>query len=68
MANTFKLMRLPAVIEAVGLGRSAIYALEARGEFPKRRKLTLRASAWRSDEINAWIESRPAATSQCPAA
>lgn len=63
----FKLMRLPDVIEAVGLGRSAIYALEAQGKFPKRRKLTPRASAWRSDEVAAWIESRPTVSRQ-PAA
>ena len=68
MADTdFRLLRLPAVIEATGLGRSAIYALEARGEFPRRRKLTPRASAWRSDEIVAWIEGRPAASNRHPA-
>jgi prophage regulatory protein len=69
MANSkFRLLRLPAVIEATGLGRSAIYALEARGEFPRRRKLTPRASAWRSDEVAAWIDSRPVASVQLPAA
>ena len=56
-----KMMRLPDVIAATGLSRSRLYELEQLGQFPQRRKLSERAMAWRSDEIAAWIDSRPVA-------
>lgn len=56
-----RLLRLDTVIDLVGLQRSTIYKLEADGQFPKRRKLTERSSAWREDEILAWMDSRPIA-------
>lgn len=57
------LLRLPTVISLTGLQRDSIYRLAKKGEFPKPRKLTEsgRSSAWRADEIAAWIESRPVA-------
>lgn len=53
-----KLLRLPAVSEAVGLPASTIYALARAGKFPRPVKLGARSSAWRSDQIAEWIESR----------
>jgi prophage regulatory protein len=58
---TTTLLRLPDVIRATGLSRSAIYRLEARGEFPARVRVSTRATAWRSDAVIAWIDSRPRA-------
>jgi len=55
------LLRLPRVIERVGLGRSSIYAMAKRGEFPKPISLGGRAVAWREDEVSAWIAERIAA-------
>jgi prophage regulatory protein len=66
-----RLLRLPAVIAMTGMGRDSIYRLAREGRFPKPRKLTERSSAWREDEVLAWIESRPAyqpATEPKPAA
>lgn len=66
-----RLLRLPAVKAMTGLGRDSIYRLAREDRFPKPRKLTERSSAWREDEVLAWIESRPAyqpATSPKPAA
>lgn len=66
-----RLLRLPAVMSMTGMGRDSIYRLAREDRFPKPRKLTERSSAWREDEILAWIESRPAyqpATSPKPAA
>ena len=59
MPTVPKLIRLPTVEAMTGLKHSAIYARIAKGEFPAQRKLTSRASAWREDEVIAWIESRP---------
>ena len=61
--STPSLLRLKAVMERTGLCRSNVYRLEAAGAFPPRVKLSQRASAWRSDEIEAWIASRPRARS-----
>jgi prophage regulatory protein len=59
--STPRLERLPAVMARSGLGRSLIYAKILAGEFPIPVKLGERAVAWRSDEVDAWIESRPRA-------
>jgi len=55
-----RFMRLPAVKQAVGLGRTAIYEKIKTGEFPAPYPLSNngRAVAWASDEIDRWIESR----------
>lgn len=68
MAFTTRLLRLPRVIELTGLGRDSIYRLARNGQFPRPRKLTAggRSSAWREDEIRAWIDSRPASDVPSP--
>lgn len=60
MANS--LLRLPEVSRRVGIKRSAIYALIERGEFPPPVRLGARVSAWPSDEIDAWVAARIAAS------
>ena len=59
--RTTRMLRLREVEHLTGLRRSAIYLAAARGHFPRPRKLTSVATAWREDEIRAWIESRPLA-------
>lgn len=61
MTTTPRMLRLPQVIELTGLGRDSIYRLGNAGQFPRPRKISERASAWREDEIQKWIESRPVA-------
>ena len=56
-----RLLRLREVEQLTGLRRSAIYAAARRGAFPAPRKLTSVATAWREDEVRAWIDSRPIA-------
>lgn len=53
-----KHLRRPAVQALTGLSRSTIYALMARGEFPKPVKLTARAVAWPEDVITQWLAER----------
>ena len=53
-----RLLRLPAVLDRVGLGRSRVYELIAEGRFPTPVKLSERAIAWPSDEVDAWITER----------
>lgn len=52
------LLRLPQVKAATGLSRSSVYALEAAGQFPTRIALGAKSVAWKSSEVQAWIESR----------
>jgi prophage regulatory protein len=52
-----RLLRLPEVMDCVGLGRSSLYALVAQGSFPRPIKLG-RASAWIESEINEWVAER----------
>lgn len=45
----------------MGLGRSAIYNMMAKGLFPKPVKLTAKAVGWRKSDIDAWLASREVA-------
>ena len=63
-----RLLRLPDVQEATGLSPTTIWRKEKAGDFPRRRRVGPNAVAWRSDEIQEWIEGRPVAESkQAPA-
>ena len=55
---TLKVLRLPDVIDRVGLGSSFIYLLIQRKEFPKPMRLGKRAVGWPEAEVNAWLEER----------
>lgn len=61
MSPTPRMLRLPAVIELTGLRRDSIYRKAREGTFPKPRKLSERASAWREDEVRQWLDARPVA-------
>ena len=52
-----RLLRLPEVMDRVGLRRSAIYQRMSEGRFPKCRTLGAKCSVWVEAEINAWIDS-----------
>nr|WP_249116091.1 AlpA family phage regulatory protein [Azoarcus sp. L1K30] len=51
------MLRLPAVIDRVGLKKTAIYDLIRSDEFPKPVKLGS-ANAWPEVEIDEWINKR----------
>ena len=53
------LLRLKKVCDKTGLSRSSIYEAIKRGEFPKSVSIGKRAVAWKSTDIDEWIESRP---------
>lgn len=57
-----RFVRLPEVCRTSGLSRSQIYRLEAAGQFPKRVKLGLSASAWIESEVLQWCSDRVAAS------
>lgn len=56
-ANTQRLLRLPEVIDRVGLKRSAIYEHMQLGRFPRCVKFG-RAVMWPENQLNDWIAAR----------
>ena len=60
MSNSVNLgvVRLPEVLAQVAIGKSTIYSLISRNEFPKPVQLCRRAVGWRQRDIDAWLESR----------
>lgn len=52
-----RLLRLPEVMNRVGLRRSTIYQRMNEGRFPRCRSLGPKSSVWVEAEIDAWVES-----------
>jgi prophage regulatory protein len=53
-----KILRLKAVMERTGLGRSSIYKFIAAGTFPKPISLGERAKGFVEAEVEEWIKAR----------
>lgn len=53
-----RIIRLPEVLEKVGLKKSAVYKLIKDGDFPKQVKLGKHASGWIEADVQAWIMKR----------
>lgn len=51
------LLTIEAVMAAIGLKRTKIYAMIASGDFPQPVKIGA-ASRWSEVEVNAWIAER----------
>jgi prophage regulatory protein len=52
------LFRCQSVLEKTGLKRSSLYKLIKTGDFPKPIKITAKAVAWPSNEVEDWISER----------
>ena len=61
MTAPTRLLKLPEVIRLTGYSRDSVYRLAKAGKFPQRVKPSTRASRWREDEIQQWIEQHSAA-------
>ncbi len=53
-----RFLSLKEVLKVTSLGKSTIYEMIQRGDFPKPVTITARRVAWVSSEIQAWIGSR----------
>ena len=53
-----KIIRLKAVIDATGLGRSTVYKYVGEGTFPKPIPLGERCVGWLESEVHDWILAR----------
>ena len=52
------MLRLPEVLQATGLNKTRLYALQRNGGFPLGVKISERAVAWPAAEVRAWIAAR----------
>ncbi len=52
-----KMIKLPAVMEATGYGRTTIYRLMEQGKFPQSIKIGARAVAWRESDIKEYLDN-----------
>ncbi len=59
MQKTLKMLRLPEVMDKVGLKTSKIYEMMAEGTFPRSRLITGRSVGWFEHEIDEWLLARP---------
>jgi len=57
-SNPGNLIRLPKVETKTGLKKSTIYAGVKAKTFPSPVRLSVRAVAWREDDIDRWINAR----------
>ena len=53
-----RILRLPEVMDRVGLSKSMIYKLIGYDDFPKPVKLSLRSSGWIESEVDEWFAER----------
>lgn len=52
-----RLIRLPEVMDRVGLSKATVYARIERGDFPAPVRLGA-SSRWVESEIDAWVEKQ----------
>ena len=61
-----RILRLPEVLERIGLCRSTLYNRILAGEFPGQISLGGRAVGWIEAEVDAWLERQVALTREPP--
>ena len=53
-----RILRLPEIIETVGLSRSTIYDYIGRGKFPRQVQIGIRSVGWFEEDIRQWMMKR----------
>ena len=53
-----RILRIPAVLEWIGIGRSTLYEMQARGDFPQSIPIGARSVGFLESDLNEWIEAR----------
>lgn len=57
-----KIIRTTELLDRLGISESTLHRWRKAGEFPEPRKLGGRAVGWTEREVEAWIDSRPRAS------
>ena len=60
MSVNYSVIKMKELVKVVGISRSYIYALQARGEFPWPIRLVEggRSTGYLRSEVNDWLEDR----------
>ncbi|WP_343661111.1 AlpA family transcriptional regulator [Ralstonia sp.] len=58
MGSEMRAIRIKEVIQKVSLSQSTIYALIAKGSFPKPFELTPGRVAWLEEDVDAWLAQK----------
>ena len=61
--DDLRILRMPAVLEVVGIRKSALWEWVAAGRFPRPIQLGPRAVGWRIEDIRAWRDALPGSKS-----
>jgi prophage regulatory protein len=57
-----RILRRPEVVHLTGLSTSTLYAMMARGEFPRPVRLGRRAVGWSDAVVQGWLAARTEAS------
>ena len=49
-------LRVPQVLERVGISRAQLYKLVSLGEFPRQIRICQKISVWLSSDVDQWID------------
>lgn len=55
---TLRLLSIDQVLDKVPVSRQQIYALVAKREFPKQKRIGKNRVAWLESEVDTWIKER----------
>ncbi len=58
---TSGLIRMAQLVKFLPISKNTIWRLSKLGKFPKPVKLTENTTAWKCEEVHAWLASREAA-------
>jgi prophage regulatory protein len=57
-SRPIRLLRLPQVMEITSMRKTMIYALQAKGDFPRGVKLASQSVRWVEEEVLEWLARR----------
>ena len=49
-------LRITDVSKVTTMSQSHIYALQAKGQFPRSRRIASKVSVWRAEDVQEWME------------
>ena len=56
--NQMQFLRLPQVMQRVGLSKAQLYKLIAQDQFPSQIKICRRLSVWLEADVHQWMQEQ----------
>jgi predicted DNA-binding transcriptional regulator AlpA len=51
-------LRITDVCKITALSQSFVYSLQAKGQFPRSRKIAAKVSVWLESEVQEWMQEQ----------